>query len=125
MGKGGQGKCRWKARIGGYNSHLPLQQGGECRLVCFVDGVGSRQRAGSCLHVTTCAKERASELNLSDFVVVDGACNGRMRSGIASAAWWELYSIHISLELVKKWRRESQTSCVGLLVSFLPNASSV
>ena len=79
-GKGG----KWKGKGGksksgkgkdGYNPHLMRQRDGEMRLVCFSDGAASRGQAGSCLHVTTHASERASRFNVADAAVVRGSQN--------------------------------------------------
>ena len=125
MGKGSNkhkdGKCRGKggkSKSGkgkdGYNPRLMRQRDGEMRLVCFSDGAASRGQAGSCLHVTTHASERASRYNVADAAVVRGSQTPR---DIVSAGWWELVSIHTSLELVQKWQRETQHPWNDLVVS--------
>ena len=84
------------------------------RLVCFSDGAASPCQAGSCLHVTTHASERASSHNLADAAVARGSQTPR---DIVSTGWWELVSIHTSLELVQKWQRETQHPWNDLVVS--------
>ena len=90
------------------------QRDGEMRLVCFSDGAASRYQAGSCLHVTTHASERASRYNVADAAVVRGSQTPR---DIVSVGWWELFSIHISLELVQKWQRDTEHPWGRLVVS--------
>ena len=125
MGKGSNrhkgGKCRGKggkSKSGkgkhGYNPHLMQQRDGEMRLVCFSDGAASRGQAGSCLHVTTYASERASRNNVADAAAVRGSQTPPV---IVSAGWWELVSIHSSLELVQNWQRGTQRPWNDLVVS--------
>lgn len=113
-GRGKGGKSRSGKGEDGYNPHLMPQRDGEMRLVCFSDGAASRCQAGSCLHVTTQASERASRDNVADAAVARGSQTPR---DIVSAGWWELFSIHISLELVQKWQRETQHPWNDLVVS--------
>ena len=115
--EGKRSSCKGKD---GYNPHIRPQEDGELRLVCYSDGAPSKCQAASCLHVTSSGFERADKNNVFAAAVVRGSSGLPERgipSGFVCPGFWELVGVHLSLEQVHEWQRQTGKPWNDVVVS--------